>query len=32
VEEVFENLVSQEIMRGIPPVRGIVVKRYHPEP
>ena len=32
VEKVLENLISQKIMRGIPPVRGIVVKRYHPEP
>ena len=31
VEKVLENLVSQKIMRGIPPVRGIVVQRYNPE-
>ena len=31
VEKVLENLISQKIMRGIPPVRGIVVQRYNPE-
>ena len=31
VEKVLENLVSQEVMRGVPPVRGIVVQRHHPE-
>jgi hypothetical protein len=31
VEKVLENLISQKIMRGIPPVRGIVVQRHNPE-
>ena len=30
-EKVLKNLVSQEFMRSIPPVRVIVVQRHHPE-